>query len=155
MPLYFFVAGTDVVLDKPAGPWNWHVERNAAGVVTGRHPCYQFRALDERYWVRSRAIRDESSHKYVPLRDETGNVLQRADHFRVLRLHAPWSIPMFAGILPQTPDEDSSLLEKGKMGIIHDVFIQTLAETSPGSTCVDHCAAPHRGSRSLLPSHLG
>ena len=93
------------------------MERNAAGVVTGRHPCYQFRALDERYWVRSRAIRDESSHKYVPLRDETGNVLQRADHFRVLRLHAPWSIPMFAGILPQTPDEDSSLLEEAKWAL--------------------------------------
>ena len=50
-PYYFFIAGTDVVTSVKDGVFSWHQERDlATGKLLGRHPCFDIRARDARYW---------------------------------------------------------------------------------------------------------
>ena len=87
-PYYFCIAGTDVVTSVKDGLWPWHEERDlATGKLLGRHPCFDIRARDDRYWERSCRIRDENHpEKRAALRDEHRNPINKADHFRQLRL---------------------------------------------------------------------
>jgi hypothetical protein len=90
------------------GTWNWYEERDSSGGVVGRHPCYQYRWTDERYWVKSRKVRD-STGTFVALR---GQDLCVYDHYRVLRTSKPWRIPILFGKMPSKPHADSTLVEK-------------------------------------------
>ena len=116
-PYYFFLAGTDVVLSSRDGLSHWHEDRDAAGKVVGRHPCFTIRALDNRYWHKSLKVREDGSNQKAFLRDAAGNPIVMPDHFRNLRLYKPWSIPQFAGRLPQTPDVDTPPEEKAKWAL--------------------------------------
>jgi len=116
-PYYFFVAGTDVVKSSLNTVDYWHEQRDAAGKVVGRHPCFTIRALDNRYWAKSTKTCEEGSTQKAFLKDDDGNPLVLPDHNRILRLHTPWSIPQFAGRLPQAPDVNTSPEEKAKWAL--------------------------------------
>ena len=123
-PYYFFIAGTDVVTSVKDGVCPWHEERDlATGKLLGRHPCFDIRATDPRYWERSSRILEEKASegsvktKKAALRDEHRNPIIKADHFRQLRLQKAWSIPQFAGRLPATPDERTSAEDKAKFAL--------------------------------------
>ena len=60
-PYYFFIAGTIVVTSVKDGAWPWHEERHKDdGTVLGSHPCFDIRAMDNRYWERGRTVLQEN-----------------------------------------------------------------------------------------------
>ena len=111
-PLYFFIAATCIQNRLPGtdGTWNWHEECDADGAVIGRHPCYAHRENDQRSWVKSRTLRDESG-SLVPLR---GKDLRVYDHYRMLRLTTPWRLPVLFGKMPPNPQSDSTAHDKAR-----------------------------------------
>jgi hypothetical protein len=53
----------------------------------------------------------------LPLRDASGVVLLRADHYRQIRTDEPWRVPVLLGALPTTPHSESTAEEKGKYAL--------------------------------------
>ena len=80
----------------------------------GDHPCYRH-GVDRQLWERSRQYQSDGERK--PLRDASGKIIVRADHYREIRLHEPWRVPLLFGKFPHPPKKDSDIETKGKYAL--------------------------------------
>lgn len=113
-PVYFFVAATDLTYTLKDGLWMWfEPEPGEDGYPNARHPCYEHRAQNIAYHVKSKKIK--SGGRARALTDpRTGKTLTRYDHYRSLRMYEAWSVPVLQGKMPQAPKSDSTWEQKGK-----------------------------------------
>ena len=110
-PLYFVTAACDVslgALSSSSLPW-YEYPLGPTGQVQ-RHPCY----------VQGKTVTITSgSMASMPLIDpKTGEPLHEYPYHLRLRTHEAWKVPVLYGRLPKRPDENSSLEEKGRYGLI-------------------------------------
>ena len=118
--LYFFQAATDIRTSPLSdGTYLWYEEPTSAArdPWDGKHPCYKEGYQNDRLWMRSRCTKDKKGN-YEPLIDEeTKHRMCRYDHYRELRLHKPWRVPVLFGKMPATPTSTSSSEERGRYAV--------------------------------------
>jgi len=117
-PLYFFQAATEVVASIPDGTYLWHEHSSdPKDACIGKHPCFQQSIANKRLWVYSKRVRNKTGGFERLYDQEKQEYLCKYDHYRVLRLHSPWRIPVLCGGLPSTPTAASTAEEKGRFAI--------------------------------------
>ena len=82
-----------------------------------RHPCYKFGAKSRELWICSKIVKDrDGKFEPLPRQDEPGHWCHY-NHYRVLRTHAPWRVPILYGQLPHKPDGTSGPEERGRYAV--------------------------------------
>ena len=126
-PFYFFLAGTKKVKTLKSQIWAWFAASESNNgtlrkcqassgdpVVRGDHPCYR-NGEDPALYVRSKLIKEGT--RFIPLRDQNGQIVLRADHYREICLREPWKVPLLFGNLPAPPKDSSDEIAKGKYAL--------------------------------------
>ena len=116
-PLYFFIASTDIQTTPiQDGTYLWLEKTDSAIPQMERHhPCYKRSMNDQNMWVRSKVVRDGSGNLEPLPRKSNGDFHYRYDHYRILRTHKAWSVPVLYGRLPSRPTESSIVWCRKKM----------------------------------------
>lgn len=111
-------SSTDVSVKRPAdGTYNWFEETDPAIPESKRrHPCYARSTGDRRFWVCSTKVKERGGFVPLPLKKESGHHCWY-DHYRVLRTHTPWRVPVMYGRMPRRPDSQSSSEDRGKYAL--------------------------------------
>ena len=137
--LYFFQAGTNITTTPPKnGTYVWFEKDDPGLSQQDRfHPCYERSLADHALWVRSKVVKDRTGEFVHLPRASSQDFWYRYDHYRVLRTHKPWNVPVLYGILPARPDDSSTGWRgaKGKLLRIDvlvdvDVAVETSTSTS-------------------------
>ena len=109
-PLYFFMAGCEATRSLSSDSMEWLFLACDGGASVLRQRSY---------------VPDPVCSKIVPRRylvDDENRSIHRYAFYVRLRTHTPWKVPALYGSHPATPDEATSVFEKGAYALSRSFF---------------------------------
>eukprot|EP00973_Karenia_brevis_P030581 4217739-Karenia_brevis.AAC.1 len=117
-PLYLFQAATDVATNRIRhGTFLWHEKGLETPPDERRHPCYKQSLQNPSLCVRSRLVKDKRGVGAALPRSDGDGCWYDYNHYRVLRTHRPWRVPILYGRMPRKPDDKSNAEDRGRYAV--------------------------------------